>query len=109
MLEVFVDDTPVDPGKFELHQQSDPFPGGSRYKIRATDSELTGVVCQRYPPSLAGQLSQGDVSHISDLLRLFISLTFERSTPLFWANTIDQMVVDGDALEICGHASPHVP
>ena len=109
MLEILVDGTPVEPGQLELHQQSDPFPGGSRYKIRATDAELTEVVCQRYPPSLTIQLTQSDVSHIFNMIRLFISMKLERTTPLFWANTIDQMTVDKDTLEIGGACSRHVP
>ena len=109
MFEIIVDGTTVNPGQFELHQQSDPFPGGSQYKIRTNDTELTKVVCQRYPPSLANRLSQGDVSHLFNMIRMFVSLKFERTTPLFWANTIDQMIVDGDALEIRGVCSRHVP
>ncbi len=109
MLEINVDGMPVDPGQFELHQQSDPFPGGSRYKIRTTDAELTEVVCQRYPPTLTKQLSQSEVSHIFNMIRMFTSMKFNKTIPLYWANTIDQMAVDGDTLEIGGACSRHVP
>jgi len=108
MVEILVDGTPVNPGQFDLHQQSSPFPGGSRYRLRTTDRELTEVVCQCYPPATSKQLSQGDVSHIFNLLRMFISLKYERTTPLFWANTIDKLIDDGDVLELSGVCSPHV-
>ena len=107
MIEILVDGTPVYPGQIEMHQQLDPFPGGARYKLRTNDRDLVEVVSQRYPATTANHLKQADVSHIFNLLRMFVSLKLDRSPPLFWANTIDELVVNGDGLELSGVCSPH--
>src|ERR1700733_13742667 len=110
MLEILVNGTPIKPEQFELHRQSDPFPGGSRYTIKTNETGLVKAVCERYTPSLPKQVSKDDVSRIFNLMRLFISMNFGRSASLlFWGNTIDQLTFDGQTLEINGICSPHLP
>jgi hypothetical protein len=76
--------------------------------LRTTDPELVAVVRQRCPTQTAANLRPEEVAHIFNLIRLFISLKRARSTPLFWANTIDQIAIEGDALEVGGVCSPHM-
>ena len=108
MIEILVDAVSVAPNHFELHQQSHPFPGGSRYKLRTNDRELTAVVRNRYSLTTLREMQPSDISHVFNLVRMFFSLKYEKSTPLFWANTIDQIRVEGDVMELTGECSPHV-
>jgi hypothetical protein len=108
MLEILVDGSAVNSGRFELHHQTDPFPGDSRYLIRTSDRELRDLISQRFSPSLSKRLNQADVSYIFNFLSVFISLKFERTIPLFWANTIDHMIDDGEFLVIEGICSRHI-
>jgi hypothetical protein len=109
MLDVCVNGTPIQPEQFYLHQQSDPFPGGSRYTIGITDTVLIKAICDRYTPALPKELSRGDTTRIFNLIGLFISLKCGRGAPLlFWGNTIDHMTFDGQTLCVQGVCSPHV-
>jgi hypothetical protein len=108
MLEILIDGMPIEAGQLELHQQSQPHPGGRRYRIRSTDKEITQLIYRRYPTPVAMPLEPSSTSSLFNLLRYYISRNYGRSKPLFWANTIDQLEVSPDVLELAGVCSPHV-
>jgi hypothetical protein len=108
VVEILIDGMPIEAGQLELDQQSEPHPGGRRYRIRSTDKEITKLIYRRYPTPMAMPLEPSSTSNLFNLLRYYISRNYGRTKPLFWANTIDQLVVGADVLELAGVCSPHV-
>jgi hypothetical protein len=108
MIDVNVDGKAIDPRQLEMHQQDDPFPGGSRYTLCIDDLELAKVVALDFPQTIQQALPQAQAGSLFNLLRPYISQRIGRLKPLFWANTVDGLKITDNIVELSGVCSPHV-
>jgi hypothetical protein len=108
MIAVTVDGNAIAPGQLEMHHQDDPFPGGSRYTLCIHDSELAEVVALDFPQTIQQALPEAQAGALFNLLRPYISRHVGRIKPLFWANSVDSMMVTDSTVELSGVCSPHV-
>ena len=108
MIEAFVDGNTLDPRALAMHQQNEPFPGGSKYSLRIVDDELAAVVRQKWPLANEQTLTPRQTTSLFNIVRPLISMRLGRTEALFWANTIERLNIDTNAIEICGVCSPNV-
>lgn len=108
MISVTVHGNAIDPGQLEMHQQDDPFPGGCRYTLRIVDPELVQIVAVDFPQDTHQVLTPSQTIDLFNLLRPYISLKLGRRRPLFWANTVNELKITDNTLELSGVCSPHV-
>jgi hypothetical protein len=108
MINVTVDGNSIDPGQLEMHQQNDPFPGGCRYTLRIVDPELAQVVALDFPQAIQQVLTPSQMVDLFNLLRPYVSLKLGRRKSLFWANTVDELKITDNSVELSGVCSPHV-
>lgn len=108
MIRIDVDGAVVEAGRFEMHYQADPYPGGARYELSAADEELIEIIIRRLKLPVRHPLSRTDTNSVFNMLRLYVSLHGGRGAPLFWANNIDTMSIEGGTLRIGGVCSPHI-
>lgn len=108
MIQLLVDDEPVDVTRMEMHFQEDPWPGGSTYCLQIRDEDVIGAIRSRFDLGTYTQLGGDEVSFVFMRVRLTVSLKYSRSAPHFWANSVHVMRVAEDEITLRGTCSPHV-
>lgn len=108
MIRIDVDGAVVEAGRFEMHYQADPYPGGARYELSVADKELMEIISRRLKLPVRHPPSRTDTNSVFNMLRLYVSLHGGRGAPLFWANNIETMNMEGGTLRIGGVCSPHI-
>lgn len=108
MIDAVVDGQKIDPTELEMHQQDQPFPGGSIYTLRVVDPELARVAGSTFPVSLQEPLTRLQTVSLFNLLRPYISQKLGRRKPAFWANTVDAIRISETTVEFSGICSPHL-
>lgn len=108
VIRIDVDGAAVEAGRFEMHYQADPYPGGARYELSVADKELIEMISRRLKLPVGPPPSRTDTISVFNMLRLYMSLHGGRGAPLFWANNIETMSMEGGALRIGGVCSPHI-
>lgn len=107
-IEINVDKMSIQPTQFEMHYQDDPFPGGHRYTMRITDSEMIDYIKDEIEGCPRSDLPRTEASRLFNLIRTFVSFRYKRrDTPLFWANSIESLSYQSDELVLSGVCSPH--
>lgn len=107
MIEITVDGASVDPQRFEMHYQSEPFPGGYRYSMEVTDPVLIQSISERFGTIHNSILSGTEASHLFNLLRMFIAIKYGRESPTHWANSVDSLDIEDGQLTMTGVCSLH--
>jgi len=108
MIRIDVNGAAVEAGRFEMHYQADPYPGGARYALSVVDKELIEIISRRLKLPVRHPPSRTDTNSVFNMLRLYVSLQGCRGTPLFWANNIETISLEGTTLRIGGVCSPHI-
>lgn len=107
LFELKVDGQVADARRLECHFQSDPFPGGHRYELTITDAETIAYAKKEFGNGVH-QIDEVKSRNLLSFLGGMKQIKIGRENPpQFWANTIADVEVSDDKLELKGICSPH--
>jgi hypothetical protein len=103
-----VDGAEADVRSLMCHFQKDPYPGGIYYSLSICDIDVISVTKDRFGVGHHQGIDEAKQSSFLAYLGPMISMKCGRINLCFWANTIEELEVLGDAPLLKGVCSPHV-